>query len=131
VNIVLWILQVVLAVIYLLHGWLLLFPPASMIAQMNEALQPNFRMFIGITELCAAVGLTLPGITRILPLMIPLASAGLMIVMASATVFHLYRGEVSSAIVTIVLFGLVTFVAYARWKVLPILSRQPVHASAR
>jgi hypothetical protein len=62
----------------------------------------------------AAVGLTLPGITRVQRWLVPAAAAGLMIVMASATIFHLTRGEMSSAITTILLFVLVTFVAYMR-----------------
>ena len=43
-----------------------------------------------------------------------------MIVMICATVFHLQRGETSSAIVTLVLLAMSTFVAYMRWRVMPI-----------
>ena len=46
-----------------------------------------------------------------------------MIVMASATVVHATRGEISSAVTTAILFVVVTFVAYMRWKVKPILPR--------
>jgi hypothetical protein len=46
-----------------------------------------------------------------------------MIVMICATVFHLTRGEVSSAITTFVLLTMATFVAYLRWRVLPIRPR--------
>jgi DoxX-like family len=71
----------------------------------------------------AAVGLTLPGITRVVPGLVPAAAAGLMIVMIGATIFHVMRGEFSSAAITAVLLGLATFVAYMRWRVRPILSR--------
>jgi hypothetical protein len=47
-----------------------------------------------------------------------------MIVMSSATMLHLYRGEGSSAISAAVLFVLVTLVAYMRWKVAPIAARK-------
>jgi len=70
------------------------------------------------------VGLILPGITRILPFLTAAAAAGLMIVMGSATLFHLSRGESGSAITTVVLFVLVTVVAYTRWKVAPIAPRE-------
>jgi hypothetical protein len=73
----------------------------------------------------AAVGLTLPAITRIQPWLVSAASAGLMIVMISATVFHLQRGEISSAIVTVVLLAMSTYVAYMRWRVMPIRPRTP------
>ena len=91
--------------------------------EMMKPIPPAFRVFIGAAEVLAAVGLTLPGITRIQPWLIPCAAAGLMIVMISATVFHTTRGEFSSAITTAILFVLVTFVAYMRWKVHPILPR--------
>ena len=123
-NIALWILQVLLAVVFLAHGWLFVAPPAEMAEIMNAFLAPGFRIFIGVAELLAAAGLILPGVTRILPWLTALAAAGLMIVMASATVVHLSRGEIGSAITTAVLFGLVTFVAYMRWKVKPISPRK-------
>ncbi len=130
-NIVLWILQVLLAVVYAAHGWMFLSPPAELVEIMNEQLAPSFRIFLGVAELLAAVGLVLPGLTRILPWLTPLAAAGLMIVMASATVLHIARGEISSAIMGAVLFALVTFVAYMRWRVLPLPSRQHPVASAQ
>jgi uncharacterized membrane protein YphA (DoxX/SURF4 family) len=122
-NIVLWVLQVLLAVAFLAHGWLFLAPPADMVAVMNASIPPAFRIFIGVAEVLAAVGLILPGITRVQPWLIPCAAAGLMIVMIGATILHTTRGETSSAITTACLFVLVTFVAYMRWKVKPILPR--------
>ena len=123
-NIALWILQVLLAALYLWHGWLFLAPPAELVEIMNAEFAPWFRIFLGVAELLAGVGLILPGVTRILPWLTPLAAAGLMIVMVSATVLHLSRGEIGSAISAAVLFGLVTFVAYMRWKLKPISPRK-------
>jgi hypothetical protein len=123
-NVFLWILQALLAALYLAHGGLLLFPPAQILAQMTAAgLVPAYRVFIGVAEVLAAIGLTLPGITRIRPWLVPCAAAGLMIVMVSATIFHVARGEMSSAATTLVLLGLITLVAYMRWKVKPIAAR--------
>lgn len=122
-NIVLWILQVLLAIQFLWHGWLFLAPPAELLDIMNAAFAPWFRIFIGIAELLAAAGLILPSLTRILPWLTPLAAAGLMIVMGSATVYHLARGEIGNVFYTALLFLLVTFVAYMRWKVKPISPR--------
>jgi hypothetical protein len=95
-----------------------------MAEMMNSFISPGFRTFIGVAELLAAAGLILPSLTRILPWLTPLAAAGLMIVMGSAAVLHFSRGEIGSAISAIVLFGLVTFVAFMRWKVKPILPRE-------
>ena len=122
-NVALWALQSLLAVAFLAHGWLFLSPPANMVEQFNAFIPPAFRIFIGVAEVVAAVGLTLPGITRILPRLVPWAAAGLMIVMIGATVLHLTRGEYSSAAVTAILLLLLTIVAYMRWKVKPISPR--------
>jgi uncharacterized membrane protein YphA (DoxX/SURF4 family) len=122
-NILLWVLQIVLALAFFAHGSLLLFPPAAIVDQMNASLPRWFQLFIGVAEILAAVGLTVPGFTRIQPWLVSCAAAGLMIVMICATVFHLTRGEVSSAITTFVLLTMATFVAYLRWRVLPIRPR--------
>jgi putative oxidoreductase len=95
-----------------------------MVAMINENIGEGLRLFIGVAEILAAVGLILPGITRILPFLTVLAAAGLMIVMSSATVLHLYRGETASAISALVIFLLVSVVAYTRWKVAPIAARR-------
>jgi len=123
-NIVLWVLQVLLALAFLAHGCLLLFPPAAIVDQMNASLPRWFQLFLGVAEILAAVGLTLPGFTRIQPWLVSCAAAGVMIVMVCATIFHLMRGEVSSAITTVVLLAVATFVAYVRWRVAPIPPRR-------
>jgi len=122
-NILLWVLQVLLALTFFAHGCLFLFPPAAIADQMNASLPRWFQLFIGVAEVMAAVGLTLPGFARIQPWLVPCAAAGIMIVMISATVFHLARGEVSSAITTVVLLAVATFIAYMRWRIAPIRSR--------
>ena len=122
-NITLWVVQVLLALAFVAHGLMLLFPPANLIEQMNATMSPAFRVFLCVAEVLAAVGLTLPGITRIMPWLISAAADGMMIVMISATVFHFSRGEISAAITTTILLCLSTFVAYMRWKVLPIRPR--------
>jgi uncharacterized membrane protein YphA (DoxX/SURF4 family) len=124
-NIFLWVLQVLLAVAFLAHGWMFLFPPENLVAVMNAAIHPWFRLFIGVAEVLAAIGLTLPGLTRILPWLVPSAAAGLMIVMIGAVILHASRGEVSSTINTTILLAVVTFVAYMRWRVLPIQPPTP------
>jgi uncharacterized membrane protein YphA (DoxX/SURF4 family) len=121
-NILLWVLQVLLAAAFAAHGWLLLAPPAAMVAQMNASMPRWFQIFLGAAEVLAAIGLTLPGMTRIQPWLVSAAAVGVMIVMVCATAFHLVRGEVSSAIITLVLLAIATFVAYMRMKVLPIRS---------
>ena len=122
-NITLWVLQILLAAVFLAHGWMLLAPPANLIEQMNAVMSPEFRIFLGVAEVLAALGLTLPGLTRILPWLVPAAAAGITIVMIAATVLHVQRNETSGAVTTATLLALATFVAYMRWKVRPIAPR--------
>jgi uncharacterized membrane protein YphA (DoxX/SURF4 family) len=122
-NIALWILQVLLAAQFLFHGWIMVFPPADLVEIMNAQMAPWFRLFVGIAESLGAMGLLLPGITGIWPWLTSWAGVGLMIVAISASGLHFSRGETSSAIITIVLFVLLAFVSYMRWKVKPIVPR--------
>jgi uncharacterized membrane protein YphA (DoxX/SURF4 family) len=119
-NIVLWVVQVLLALAFFAHGWLFLLPPAAVAEQMNASLPRWFQLFLGVAEVLAAVGLTLPGVTRIMPWLVTAAAAGIIIVTVSATAFHLVRGEMSSAAITLLLLAMATFVAYMRHRVLPI-----------
>ena len=123
-NVALWILQVLLAALFLWHGWLFLSPPAELVEIMNKEFALWFRIFLGVAEVLAAIGLIAPGLTRILPSLIPITAVCLMIVMVSATVLHSTRGETGSAITTAILFVVLAFVAYMRWKVNPITVRQ-------
>lgn len=123
-NIVLWILQVLLASVFLWHGWLYFSPPAELVEIMNAQFSQGFRMFIGVAELLGAVGLILPSITRILPWLTPIAAVGLTIVTGSACVYHLSRGEVGTAIFPLILCALAIFIAYTRWKIKPTPSRK-------
>ena len=127
-NATLWALQVLLALAFAAHGMMFLAPPAEMVEQMNASIPPALRLFIGGAELAAAVGLIVPGLARIMPGLVAAAAAGLAVVMISASIFHLNRGEWSSAAVTTVLLALTAFVAYARWKIRPIPPRGALDA---
>ena len=122
-NLVLWILQVLLAAAFFAHGWMMLAPSPEIAAQMNAMLPRWFSLFIGVSEVLAAIGLTLPGLTRIQPWLVTWAAVGIMIVMVSATVLHVARNEIPQALITLLLLAMATFVAYARHRLLPIRAR--------
>ena len=123
-NKVLWLVQGLLALAFFAHGWLFLFPPPDIAALMNASLPRWFQLFLGVAEVLAAAGLTLPGLTRVMPWLVTWAAAGIMIVTASATVFHVARSEFSSSAITLLLLAMATFLAYTRRRVLPIHSRR-------
>ena len=123
-NVLLWVLQVLLAVVFIAHGLLLLMPPPENAAQIVMSLPRAFWVFLGVAEIAAAIGLTLPGLARVKPWLVAWAAGGIMIVMISATGYHIVRGEISSATVTFVLLIMATFVAYMRLRVMPIAERR-------
>ena len=91
---------------------------------MNASLARWFQLFLGVAEVAAAIGLILPGLTRIATELVWWAAVGIMIVLVSATIFHVMRAEWSSAVITLVLLAPASFVAYMRWRVVPIRSRR-------
>lgn len=130
-NIILWILQVLLAAAFAAHGWMLVSPPPELLPIMNEQLGVGFRLFLGVAEIAGAVGMLLPAMTRKMPWLTPVAAGCLAFVVASATVLHLFRGETGAAVTTAILFLLAAFVAYARWRVRPIAPRGGSGSAAR
>ena len=122
-NIVLWILQVLLAAAFLAHGWMFLFPPPDIAVLMNQSLARWFQLFLGVAEVAAGVGLILPGVTRILPQLVAWAADGIAVIMVSATIWHFVRGEISSGFITLVLLAMSVLVAYQRHRVRPIAPR--------
>lgn len=123
-NALTWVLQVFLAVQFLFHGWLFISPPPMMADAIGMlGLGTWFRQFIGVAEVLAAIGLIGPGLTGTLPGATPLSALGLAIVMVSATIFHIARNEIPSAISALNTLLLVVVTGYVRWKVVPLRSR--------
>src|SRR6266852_485418 len=109
----LWIIQGLLALLFLLAGSMKLIVPIQMLtAQMP--LPGLFLQFIGVAEVAGAIGLILPGLLRIRPILTPLAACGLLIIMIGATVVTLAGGEVVPALLPLVMGLLCAFVAYGR-----------------
>ncbi len=111
---VVWVFQIVLALVFLAHGMLLLMPAPDIAAQMNASLPRGFWIFLGIAEVLAFAGLTLPAVTRVHRWLMAWAADGIMIVMVSATIWHVVRREGSSAAITMLLLGMAAVVARAR-----------------
>jgi uncharacterized membrane protein YphA (DoxX/SURF4 family) len=119
-NVALWIVQGLLALIFLFSGGVkLVFPIAQMTKQMAVPLPGLFLQFIGVCEVLGAIGLILPRLLRIRPGLTPLAAAGLVIIMIGATVITLAGGSVAQALTPAIVGLLAAFVAYARWRLSP------------
>ena len=115
----LWIVQVLLALVFLFTGGMkLIMPIEEMTAQMP--LPGWFVRFLGVAQVLGALGLILPGLTRIRPGLTPLAAAGLVIIMIGATVVTLVLMGVVMALIPLVVMLLAAFVAYGRWRLAPL-----------
>ena len=116
----LWIIQGLLAALFLFAGGTKLILPLDVLTSMGSpnqiALPGWFVRFIGVVEVLGALGLILPGLLRIRPGLTPLAAAGLVIVMIGATVLTLAGGDVAPALIPLVVGLLSAFVAYGRWR---------------
>lgn len=123
-NIALWIIQVLLALLFLFAGGTKLYFSAEAMAAMgppNQVILPGlFIKFIGVCEILGALGLILPGLLRIKQWLTPLAATGLLIIMIGATVVTIMGPGVGSAVPAVVGALLCAFVAYGRSKLRPL-----------
>ena len=117
-NIALWIIQGLLAALFLFAGGMKLITPIEDMTR-QIAMPGWFLRFIGVAELLGAIGLILPWLLRIRPRLTPLAAAGLTLIMIGAAVLTLIMGDISTALIPIVTGLLCLFVAYGRWRLRP------------
>lgn len=128
-HIALWIAQVLLAMLFAGAGSAKVMTPLPELAQSlpYTADLPGWLVrFIGVSEIAGAIGLIVPALARIMPVLTPLAGAGLCVVMVLATVFHLSRGEFSAMPMTIVIGAVTAFVGWGRSVKAPISARARV-----
>ena len=115
----LWVVQVLLALMFLLAGGIKLILPLDRLTGPG-ALPGWFTRFIGVAEVAGAVGLILPSLLRIQPRLTPLAAVGLVLIMIGAVAVTLAGGMVAPALFSLVVGLLAAFVAYGRWRLAPI-----------
>lgn len=119
-NVALWIVQGLLAAIFLFAGGMkLVLPLEEMMKQMPLPLPGWFVRFTGVVEVLGAIGLILPWLLGIRPGLTPLAATGLVIVMIGAIGYTLAAGDITSALISLVVGLLAAFVAYGRWRLTP------------
>jgi putative oxidoreductase len=124
-NILLWITQGFLALLFTWAAYTKLLQPLEEVAKMlpwaND--NPGLVKLTGVVELLAVFGITLPTAFKIQPKLTIYASYGIIILMISASVFHISRGESSLIGMNIFFLLLAAFVAWGRSKKAPILSK--------
>jgi uncharacterized membrane protein YphA (DoxX/SURF4 family) len=113
-----WILQLLLAALFIFAGGMKLVIAPEVLASMgspNQIPLPGaFIQFIGGVEVLGAIGLVLPGMLGIRRELTSMAASGLMIIMAGATLLTLASGEIGSAVLPFVIGLLLFYVARVR-----------------
>ena len=117
-NYVLWVVQWLLALLFLWAGGAKLVLPLETL-QGPVALPGLFVRFIGVAEALGGIGLILPWLLRIRPVLTPLAAAGLVIIMIGATVITLIGGGGALAMFPATVGILAASVAYGRRQAAP------------
>ena len=112
-NVLLWIVQGLLAVVFLFAGVTKLVLPIEAMAG-PVALPGLFLRFLGVAEVLGAIGLILPGLLRIRPGLTPLAAVGLTIIMVGAIVITAMGGAFAPALVPLTVGLLSAWVVYGR-----------------
>lgn len=94
-NIALWIAQIVLALMFIIGGSMMAFSPAKVKATMPWAKDASFGYirFIGFAELLGAIGLILPAVLDIAPILTGIAAIGISIIMLLSINVHVKRKE--------------------------------------
>ena len=118
-NRALWTAQILVALVFAFAGSVKFMMPPEKMQQGSVILPLAFIYFIGICEVLGALGMILPGLTRIRTGLTPLAAAGLTIIMIGATTVTIVGGMPGAFVSAII--GIVTsWIAYARTRVAPL-----------
>ena len=121
-NRLLWVVQVLLALLFLFAGGAKLAMSAAALAAQTP-LPAAFLRFISVMEILGGLGLVLPGMLRIQTALTPLAAAGLSIIMVGAVIVTIQTMGSALAALPFVTGVLALFVAYGRWRVAPLGGR--------
>jgi uncharacterized membrane protein YphA (DoxX/SURF4 family) len=112
-NVTLWVIQGLLAALFLFAGVMKLVMPIEAMA--GPVSLPGFLLrFVGVAETFGAIGLILPGLLRIHRKLTPLAASGLVVIMVGATVITAMSGTFAPALVPLFVGLLSAAVAYGR-----------------
>lgn len=112
-NVLFWTIQILLALLFLFAGTMkLVMPIEAMTSQLP--LPGTFLRFVGVCEIAGALGLVLPRLLSLNPVLTPLAAGGLVIIMIGATIVTVATGQAASAAVPALVGVLLAVVAYRR-----------------
>ena len=122
-NIALWVVQGLVALAFLLAGFMKAFMPLETVKKnmaFANVVPAALVRFIGVAELLGAIGLIVPAVTGIQSWLTVAAAGGLALVMLLAAIYHASRREYSHIGANVVLLLLAAFVLVGRWVLAPL-----------
>lgn len=117
-NIALWIAAGVIAFGYVAGGSVkLAWSHERYAARLHwpEDFTPGNVKFMGVVEVLGGLGLVLPGLLDIAPVLVPVAASGMALYMAGAVTERVRRGEYKELVGDLVFLGAMLFVAWGRF----------------
>ena len=126
IHFALWLAQILLAAMFIMAGAMKLFQSVEALTTALPWVSStpiNLVRFIGLSELLGGLGLVLPSLLRIKPVLSIWAAYGLSTVMLLAALFHGSRGEFSAIGVNLVLIAIALFIAWGRGNKAPIIAK--------
>jgi len=118
-NTLLWILQIVLALVFAGAGLVIMVKSRAGLSKMFgdwvDNIPPSLLKLLGLAEFAAAVGLVLPPLVGVLPVLTALAAVGVVIVMIGAVVIHVGRTDYPGLAMNVIIAAMAGLVAWARF----------------
>ena len=125
-NLALWIVTIALATVFTGSGLMKLLMPKDKLVESGQGwaqdVSPANIRLIGFAEILGAVGLIVPAVTHIAPILVPLAAIGLILVMVGAAIVHARRNEVPNIVVNVALLAMAVFIVWGRFGPNPLMS---------
>jgi len=124
-NRILWILQILFGVYFIGVGISHFVVPDGLPGPMEWMydLSDGLHAVAGTAEILGGIGLIVPALTKIQPRLVPMAAAGLVVVMLGAAIWHIGRGEPSNAVQNVIIGAILGYIAYGRYRLEPIEAR--------
>jgi uncharacterized membrane protein YphA (DoxX/SURF4 family) len=122
-NIVLWVVQILLAIAFLGAGFMKVSQPIDKLKKNMGWVThttPGIVKLVGALEILGGLGLLLPGLTHVLPILTAIAAIGLVLTMIGAAIVHIRLKETAALAVPIILLLLSLFIVIGRFAIVPL-----------
>jgi DoxX-like family len=119
-NVALWIVASVLAFVLLLASAKMVVPQEKMVGMMGSAsrwvedFEPRALKAIGLLELLGAIGLILPGVLGVAPVLVPVTGVCVVLLFVGAVSMRLRRGERITVVGDLIYLAMAVFVTWGR-----------------